>query len=85
MMKMGLFFGFLALMVARGTISLVNSALNTEGGGIYVGTDRTTAVPEPTTAGLLLAGALLLLPRRRARDSARSPVRQGLTRMEGQS
>ncbi len=66
MMKMGLFFGFLALMVARGTISLVNSELNTEGGGIYVGTDRTTAVPEPASGALALLGALPLLRRRRA-------------------
>ena len=60
------YYGWARFVYARGTISLVNSALNTEGGGIYVGTDRTTAVPEPASGALALLGALPLLRRRRA-------------------
>ncbi|MDA3923803.1 MAG: PEP-CTERM sorting domain-containing protein [Kiritimatiellae bacterium] len=53
-----------ASLVWNGTeLDLLDSAAETTGVGIYAGTY--TAVPEPASAGLLLAGALLLFIRRR--------------------
>ncbi len=60
-------YGWVQIQYSRGTLSVLRSALCTDPNvGIYVGTDRTTSVPEPAVAGIELAGALLLLRRRKA-------------------
>ncbi len=61
-----IYYGWAQFEWKNGVLSLVNSAINLEGGGIYAGTDRTTPVPEPSTAMLALAGLALLIKRRRA-------------------
>ena len=60
-----IYYGWALFEYSAGKVSLVRSALNTEGGGIYVGTDRTTPVPEPASCALAFLGAVLLLRRRR--------------------
>ena len=59
------YYGWARFSYNRGAISLVDSALNADGGGIYVGTDRTTPVPEPASGALALVGAVLFLRRKR--------------------
>ena len=60
-----IFYGWALFEYSEGKLSLVQSALNADGGGIYVGTDRTTPVPEPASGALALVGAVLFLRRRR--------------------
>ena len=62
------YYGWAQFTYSNGTITLVDSALNTEGGGIYAGTGITTPVPEPATGLLSFLGILLLL--RPRKDSA---------------
>ena len=64
-LERSVYYGWAQFEWSRGTLSLLNSAINTEGGGIYVGTDRTTPVPEPTSAALAIAGLGLLICRRK--------------------
>ena len=56
-------YGWAELLYDGTTISVVSSATERTGLGIYAGTG--TAIPEPTTAGLLLIGAMGLAWRRR--------------------
>ena len=60
-----IYYGWAQFEWGNGSLSLVNSAINSEGGGIYVGTDRTTPVPEPSSAAFAVLGVALLLRRRR--------------------
>jgi|SRR5882724_6420982 len=53
-------FGWVVLENVNGTIQLLNSALEYQGGGIIAGTQTILPVPEPGTWGLLLCGAVLL-------------------------
>lgn len=62
------YYGWAQFTYSKGTITLVDSALNTEGGGIYAGTGITTPVPEPATGILSFLGILLLI--RPRKDSA---------------
>lgn len=55
-----LYYGWVQLSTGNGNLRIVHSAINTEGGGIYVGTGRTTAVPEPHAAALAFLGAGIL-------------------------
>ena len=59
------YYGWATFKYSQGTITLVDSALNTEGGGIYADTGRTTPVPEPSSAAFAVLGVALLLRRRR--------------------
>ena len=61
------YFGWAQFEWNNGTLSLVDSAINTEGGGIYAGTDRVTAVPEPSSGLLFCVGIAFLLHRRKLR------------------
>ncbi|MBQ9727930.1 MAG: PEP-CTERM sorting domain-containing protein [Kiritimatiellae bacterium] len=70
-----IFYGWAQFEYASGKLSLVRSALNTAGGGIYVGTDRVVPVPEPAAGALALLGCALLLRRRRRPGEAAAPVR----------
>ena len=63
------YYGWAQFTYSKGTITLVNSALNTEGGGIYAGTGITTPVPEPATGILSFLGMVLLLHHRRDRTA----------------
>ncbi len=56
-------YGWAALLWDGTQLTLVDSAAETTGVGIYAGTYD--AIPEPTTAGLLLAGLAVLAVRRR--------------------
>ena len=56
-------YGWAELLYDGTTISVVSSATERTGLGIYAGTG--SAIPEPTTAGLLLIGAMGLAWRRR--------------------
>ncbi len=61
-------FGWVELVNNRGTIQLLDSALEYKGGGIFAGTqDIMPGVPEPSAAGVSALGALLFGLRRRAR------------------
>ncbi len=64
-------YGWAALRWDGAALTLVDSAAETTGVGIYAGTYD--AIPEPATAGLLLAGiAAALLRRRRPHSRLRS-------------
>jgi hypothetical protein len=63
-LQSNVYYGWAQFEYSDGEISVVSSALNTTGGGIYAGTDRTTSVPEPASGALALLGAVLLLRRR---------------------
>ena len=63
-------YGWASLLWDGTELTLVDSAAETTGVGIYAGTYD--AIPEPTSAGLLLAGiAAALLRRRRPHSSLR--------------
>ncbi len=51
-------FGWAELENVNGTMQLVNSALEYQGGGIYAGTQNIIPVPEPTSFALIGLGAL---------------------------
>ena len=53
-------FGWAELENVNGSIELLNSALEYQGGGIYVGTLDIIAVPEPSILGLTALGGLVL-------------------------
>jgi hypothetical protein len=53
-------FGWAELENVSGTIELLNSALEYQGGGIYAGTQNIIPVPEPSTFVLTALGGLLL-------------------------
>ena len=53
-------FGWAELENVGGTIQLLNSALEYQGGGIYAGTQNILPTPEPGIFGLSALGALLL-------------------------
>jgi len=53
-------FGWAELENVNGTIQVLNSALEYQGGGIIAATQTILPVPEPGTWGLLLCGAALL-------------------------
>jgi hypothetical protein len=58
-------YGWAALLWDGTELTLVDSAAETTGAGIYAGTYD--AIPEPTSAGLLLVGIAAALLRRKAR------------------
>lgn len=53
-------FGWAELENVNGTIELLNSALEYQGGGIYAGTQTIIPIPEPSKLALVALGALLL-------------------------
>ena len=53
-------FGWAELENVNGTIELLNSALEYQGGGIFAGTDTIIPAPEPSTVGLFCVGGLLI-------------------------
>jgi len=53
-------FGWAELENVSGSIELLNSALEYQGGGIYVGTLDIIAVPEPSILALTALGGLAL-------------------------
>lgn len=57
-------FGWAELENVSGTIELLNSALEYQGGGIYAGTDTIISVPEPSVLGLFALGGLFFGLRR---------------------
>lgn len=57
-------FGWAELENVNGTIQLLNSALEYQGGGIIAGTQTILPVPEPETWSLLLCGAVCFVARR---------------------
>lgn len=57
-------FGWAELENVNGTIELLNSAVEFQGGGIYAGTQTIIPVPEPGAWALLLCGAGLFAFRR---------------------
>ena len=59
------YYGWAALLWDGMELTLVDSAAETTGAGIYAGTYD--AIPEPTSAGLLLVGIAAALLRRKAR------------------
>jgi hypothetical protein len=63
--------GWAELENVNGTIKLLNSALEYQGGGIYAGTENIIPTPEPRIIGLSALGGLLLTWRR-WRQSPRS-------------
>ena len=52
-------FGWAELENVSGTIQLINSALEYQGGGIYAGTQTIIPTPEPSTLGLTALGGFL--------------------------
>jgi hypothetical protein len=60
-------FGWAELENVNGTIELLDSALEYQGGGIYTGTDTIIPIPEPSEFALTALGALLI-GFRRSRD-----------------
>ena len=53
-------FGWVELVNNQGTIQILNSALEYQGGGIFAGTQNIIPVPEPSTFALAALGGLLL-------------------------
>jgi hypothetical protein len=53
-------FGWAELENVNGSIQLLNSALEYQGGGIFAGTQTIIPVPEPGTFSLAALGVLLL-------------------------
>jgi hypothetical protein len=62
-------FGWAELENVNGTIELLDSALEYQGGGIYAGTENIIPVPEPSEFALGTLGALLLGFRRWRKSS----------------
>ena len=58
-------FGWAELENVNGTIEVLNSALEYQGGGIFAGTQNIIPAPEPGTLAMIVAGAGLLGLRRR--------------------
>ena len=52
-------FGWAELENVQGTIELLNSALEYQGGGIYAGTQTIIPTPEPSELALAALGTLL--------------------------
>ena len=67
-------YGWVELLYDGAAISLVSSATERTGLGIYAGTG--TAVPEPTTGGFMLVGALGLIWRRHVRKAGGGQANQ---------
>ena len=65
------YYGWVELLIDRGTVSLTHSAIDLDGGPIIVGGGST--IPEPSSVLLLLVGGALLALKRR-RDSPTSYV-----------
>jgi hypothetical protein len=57
-------FGWAELENVNGTVEILNSALEYQGGGIYAGTQNIIAIPEPSTLGFSVLGGWLLAWRR---------------------
>ena len=57
-------FGWAELVNNQGTIQVIDSALEYQGGGIYAGTQNIIPVPEPSVFGLSALGCLILAWRR---------------------
>ena len=53
-------FGWAELENVNGTIEVLDSALEYQGGGIFAGTQNIIPTPEPGTLALLGAGAILM-------------------------
>ena len=60
------YYGWALFEYSGGRLSLVDSALNVDGGGIYAGTAVTVPIPEPAAGALAALGAVALLRRRRS-------------------
>ena len=70
-------FGWAELENYGGTIELLNSALEYQGGGIFAGTENIIPAPEPTTFSLIVSGALGLIWRHRVSRKALGIPRAG--------
>lgn len=60
------YYGWALFEYSYGRLTLVDSALNIEGGGIYAGTSITVPIPEPSSCALAVLGVVALLRRRLA-------------------
>ena len=69
------YYGWALFEYSDGELSLVNSALNVNGGGIYAGSAVTTPIPEPAAGAFAALGALALLHRRRSAAKTTEPAR----------
>ena len=58
------YYGWALFEYSYGRLTLVDSALNTGGGGIYAGTSITVPIPEPSSWALAALGVAALLRRR---------------------